>query len=447
MSNNFPNTLIKSLLFSACLLALANCSDSNTDFFKTDKPQSVTGERVTIINAQPTIEVSDSMTEIAVSIPNADKISNWSQNMGNNAHQIDNIALSSTLAVAKSMDAGDGNAWQGNIIAAPIIQNNILYSLDGEGITSARSLADTSNILWKQQIGTTPDSALNGGGLASDEHQIYATTAQGYVTALQAEDGKVIWNKILDLPIRSAPLVTENNIIVMTAGSQLYALDKQTGDIIWQHRGIQETASLLGTVTPAYSNGLIVAAYPSGEVYALQANDGKVAWSDSLLLPERTSALGTFSGVSGMPVIKDDAVFTVSSNGLLIANQLSTGMRIWELPVSSANTPWIAGEFMYIITTNGQLASIYLQDGRIKWLADIPDFNATKEDQHALIGPLMVDGKLIIMRSNGQWQQFNPMDGSLSLERDVTSGYLSLPAFSDAAMFIINQNATLYMVH
>jgi outer membrane protein assembly factor BamB len=444
-----PRTLSFStfLSFMCATAILTGCSESSLNPFGKPNQKAVEGDRVTIINIQNDLEISDSMAEVTIDVPAASKPSSWLQEGGNPSHHTDNIDLSVTLSSQDSSKSGDGNAWQGSLIAAPVVSATHIFTMDGEGVIRASTIEDISHTLWNTPISKKLNSALNGGGLAVESNTVFATSANGQVAALSATDGTPIWRISLDMPIRSAPLITPDSLIVITTGSQLFALDKQTGQIMWRHRGIQETASLLGTVTPAYADGIVVAVYPSGEVYALSSSDGKPLWSDSMLLPERTSALGTFSGVGGMPVIAGDAVYSVSSNGLLIANQLKTGLRMWEQPLSSTNTPWIAGDYLYALSTAGNLIAADRMDGRIKWVSMLPDYQADDEHAPTLKGPYMVGGSLLIMRSDGIWQQFDPNTGTLTKDNDLSSGALSAPAFTTSSVLVANQQATLYSIH
>lgn len=432
----------------ACAATLLSaCSDSSINPFGADDKKAVEGNRVTIISMQNALEANESMANVDVEAPEASTIDVWPQEGGSPAHFIGNIALSLNLTSNNSTDAGNGNAWQGSLIAAPVATSTHVFSMDGHGIVSASPLDALSSTIWSKQVGKEPNLALNGGGLATEDETVFAALANGNVTALATKNGAARWSITLDMPIRSAPLITPESLIVITTGSQLYALDKHTGQTLWRHRGIQETASLLGTVTPAYANNTVVAVYPSGEVYALNASDGKPLWSDSLLLPERTSALGTFSGVGGMPVIVDDVAYSVSSNGLLIANHLKTGMRLWDISLASTNTPWIAGDFLYALSTQGKLIAANRLDGRIKWIIDLPDYDASDDDAPALKGPFMVGGSLLVMRGDGEWQLFDPKTGALTKENDITSGSLSAPAFTKTSVLVANHNATLYSIH
>jgi outer membrane protein assembly factor BamB len=437
------STLLSLLCTTAMLSA---CSESTLNPFGNPNKKNIEGERITIISAQPSLEVNSTLEHATVALPEAQKVATWEQEGGNSAHNLSNIALPIDALTSKSSDAGAGHAWLGTLIAAPVTNATHIFSMDGKATVTAAPLENVSGVQWKKMVGKEPEAPLNGGGLALDDTMLFATTADGTVSALKTSDGEALWTTKLDMPIRSAPLVTPTALIVMTTGSKIYALDKATGQTIWDHRGIQETASLMGTVTPAYANGVLVAVYPSGEVYGLQAETGKPLWSDALLLPERTSALGTFSGVGGMPVIVDDVAYSVSSNGLMIASQLSNGLRMWELPLSSSNTPWVAGDYIYTLSTEGKLLAIYRFDGRIKWMVDVPNYQHDKGHPMHIKGPFMVNGKLLLIREDGLWQQFSPETGTLSSEQDITSGATSNPAFSSAGIFVANHNANLYSI-
>ena len=89
------------------------------------------------------------------------------------------------------------------------------------------------------------------------------------VLALDAASGAELWRRQLRAPIRAAPTVIDGKVLVPTADSQLFALDAATGEVLWQHAGLFEQAGILGGASPAAADGIVVAAYASGEVVAL----------------------------------------------------------------------------------------------------------------------------------------------------------------------------------
>lgn len=438
----------RATLLLVCAGIMTSCSDTTSlnPFASDTTKQEVAGNRMAVISGMDSLEISDGLTGVSITLPTASTITAWPQNGGTAQHQGINFDANFTMHGAVAAKAGDRNTWEGNLVAAPVASPTHIFTMDGSGVVSAHALDKPDSTIWKQRTAKTTDGALNGGGLAIDDQAVYATTADGTITALSVSDGKILWQQTLDTPLRSAPTLTASALLVMTANSQLYALEPKHGSTLWRHSGIQETASLLGTVPPAEYNGTIVTVYPSGEVYGLNADDGKVMWSDSLLLPVRTSALGTFSGVGGMPVIADNLVFSVSSNGLLIANQLTTGLRLWELQLSSANTPLAVANSLFVLSTDGKLVNVQQSDGRIAWIAPLEHFTELSKDGVNFQGPYIIQNKLVVIRSDGKWQSFDPQNGALISTADMPSTHYSLPAYVGKQLFINGGNAKLYAV-
>ena len=54
----------------------------------------------------------------------------------------------------------------------------------------------------------------------------------------------------------------------MTHDNQLFAVDKNLGEVMWTHRGILESATILSSTSVSAGEGLIFVPYSSGEIYA-----------------------------------------------------------------------------------------------------------------------------------------------------------------------------------
>lgn len=406
-----------------------------------EKEEKLEGERIAILSDLGKLAPSDSLGNIPVALPEAVAPKSWPQAGGNIRHYSSHVLLKSNLSSEQTLTAGDGNDWPSSLIAAPVASETAIFSMDAGGVVTARALKTPLSALWSVELAGEDEPDAIGGGLAYADSRVFAAAASGKVVALDAASGKTLWSRALRTPLRSAPAVAGTVVLVITVDSQLFALDAASGNIVWRHRGIQETASLLGTVIPAAESGRVVVAYPSGEVYALSLDRGDVLWTDVLILPRRTSALGSFTGVGGDPVIAGSIVYTVSLNGILAANDLTSGLRIWEQPVASHSTPWASGDFLYIVTTARQLVCLYKRDGRIKWVGDLPK----TDDAEMLTGPYMINKLVIVPGSSGQYYAFDPVSGKLQGTRDFVSGPVSSAAFVGGRMLIQDQSATLHI--
>ena len=214
-------------------------------------------------------------------------------------------------------------------------------------------------------------TALPGGALAYADGRLFVAGGNGTVFGLDAGSGAEVWRRPIRAPIRAAPTVAEGKVLVPTADAQLYALDAGSGEVVWQHAGLFEQAGLLGGASPAVAGGIVVAAYPSGEVVALSLASGEQLWSDSVLRPRRTLAIGAIADIVGDPVIAGDRAFVAGASGEMAAFDLQRGAREWTADVTSTQTPWIAGNFLFVLTERGEVVCLVDQGGRIRWVTPL----------------------------------------------------------------------------
>jgi outer membrane protein assembly factor BamB len=435
------------LPFCAAMM-LSGCAtlESLWPFSDDEEEAALEGDRIKVMAARQEISADDSLSSVNVTIPNATTPDSWPQSGGNAGHYIPNIAV--TLAsVRESAEAGAGESWQSVIIPGPVSSQDTIFAMDGAGVISAHSLANITDIIWRMEIEDEEDAGIFGGGLAYDNGTLFATTSRGLALALNAQTGELLWERRLQVPLRAAPRITGDIVFINSVGSQLFALDAATGGLVWKHEGIAEAASLLGKSVPAANNSVVIDAYNSGEIYGLSRSNGEVLWTDSLLLPMRTRAADAFTGISGDPVLVDRFVYSGSVSGMLAANDTRTGLRVWEQQIAPVDTPWVSGDFLYVITQNDRLAALYRPDGRIKWISDISREEYDEEEiVPTLQGPFMLNGQLIVIDPLGAISIFQPLDGSLIDRRDFPEGILAPPAFIDGVMYAITRDSTLLQI-
>ena len=100
-----------------------------------------------------------------------------------------------------------------------------------------------------------------------------------------------------------------------------------------------------------------------------------VFFGDNLSVKRGSGGVARISHVRGNPVIDENMVFATSHSGRLIALDLKTGRRLWELPIVSRVMPWVAGDYLYIVSTGWQVICVKKRDGRVKWITNLPQFS------------------------------------------------------------------------
>ncbi|MGY9002879.1 MAG: PQQ-binding-like beta-propeller repeat protein, partial [Rhodospirillales bacterium] len=139
-------------------------------------------------------------------------------------------------------------------------------------------------------------------------------------------------------------------VYVLTLENKTIAFNAETGKKLWTHAGTTEVASVLGGASPAIDAGVVVVGYSSGEIFALKSETGRVLWSDSLSGIRRGSGASGLSHIRGRPIIDRGNVIAISNSGAMASFDLLTGRRIWDQRISGSENPWIAGNYIFVIT-------------------------------------------------------------------------------------------------
>jgi outer membrane protein assembly factor BamB len=288
-----------------------------------------------------------------------------------------------------------------------------------------------------------------GGGLAVAGNQLFVTTGQGDVYALNVQDGSMIWKRGLAMPVRSAPKIQHGMVYIMTVDDQVFALDSATGNIAWKHRGISEQVSFLAAIAPAIGENYLVAAYSSGELYGLAADTGQELWNDSLAVARKTSASSIFTGFGGDPVVAGGVAFASSKSGLLAATHVFTGRRLWEQDIAAHGLPFLSGNFLFMLAENTQVLAVHARDGRIKWVTQLPRFDdpEEQEDPYHWHGPIGVNGLLLVVGEHGKMLALSPSDGSVMSTYKIPDGVKSAPVIANGVIYMVSANATLHVLN
>lgn len=425
-------------------LVLAGC-DSLPSWMGGDDPpeKKLPGERVAVLEYQRALEPDTTLLDTPVELLPPEQNTQWRYEASPLSDGIENLATTG-LNEAESVTIGDGNGWDTELIPTPVVADGVLYAMDAHGYISAHNAKMLSQTLWQStELVPEEDEDIQGGGLSVAGGVVYATSGRGAVVALVAKDGSLLWRQDASVPIRAAPVAAEGKVFVTTIDNQLLAYDAHTGRPQWNHRGIRETAVFLGAVSPAIENGIVIAAYTSGEIYALRADDGSQLWSDTLVIPKRTLASSSLTGIDANPIIRGGAVYGLSNNGLMVADVLSSGRGLWDMEISGYQTPWAAGDYLFVLDASNTLVAIRSKDSAVRWVHSLRQTDDGDDRSARYSGPIMMNSQLVVVNNQGQLFIISPNDGKIIKTLDVSDDVMVGPVVAGGRLYLLSKDATL----
>ena len=362
-------------------LAVTGCSLFD-NIFNENKPK-LRGKRESVLDASSGLTV-DASTR-TVTVPPLVNLPAWPQPGGTPVHAIGNIAVTG-FQPAWTADVGEGGGYRAKLTAQPLILNGTVYTMDSDGTVSAFDFARGSR-RWRTDTAADDNRSTNiGGGIALENGRLYATTGRGDALALDAATGNIIWRKGVGVPARSAPTLANGRMHFTTIDNQLIALSLPTGERAWAYSASSSSTSVLTDAAPAISDGFVVAGFGSGEIVTVRADSGVLTWSDTLASSRGRNSSVDLSAIRALPVIDQGRVYAIGVGGIIVALDLRSGRRLWEREIGGGQTPWLAGDWLFVQTTGQALAAIDVNDGRIRWTQDLPRWdNPAKERDPMLL--------------------------------------------------------------
>jgi outer membrane protein assembly factor BamB len=436
---------MKRVVFAlAALGTLGGCGILDGDGKKNVTP--TVGERIAVLSAEASVEVDPALSGVPVTLPPPASNAEWAQPGGNAAKSVGHLALGSSLRQVWRASIGEGSSNKAQLAAAPVVAGGRLYTIDTRAVVRAIS-TENGATLWQSQVrgADAPEVALFGGGVSYDNGRLYATNGAGYAAALDPANGAIQWLVRPGGPLRGAPTIANDNVYVVSQDNQLFALNPADGSTRWSGIGAAEIAGVFGAAAPAAAQGTVVAGFSSGELNAYRYENGRVLWQDALARTSISTAVTTLSDIDADPVIDSGRVYAVGQGGRMVALELVTGQRIWEINLAGISTPWVAGEWIFVVTDQAQLLAVARATGRVRWMTQLRRYRAQEDKKGAVAwsGPVLAGDRLILASSLGEIVQVSPSDGTV--QSTVASGApVSLsPVVADNTLYILHDNGQL----
>jgi outer membrane protein assembly factor BamB len=242
----------------------------------------------------------------------------------------------------------------------PIYVAGKLYLVNNSGYAIALD-ADTGKVLWERRIGR-----LNASSPTYYRHRLYIVNlVPGHVVKLDAKTGRTIWKKSLPGRAESSPVVIDRTAYFGCEDGNLYALSTVSGNVRW-------VTGLGGPIksAPAYYGGKLFVGDYGGYMNAVDAKSGRLIW--------QSGSLGPGFGASGQfystPAVAYGRVYAGNNDGRVYSFDSSDGTLAWSYSTGgyAYSGPAVANTqhsppTVFIGSFDGNVYALDAKDGSVRW--------------------------------------------------------------------------------
>ena len=440
--------MTKSKYFRVGILIAAALAASGCGVFKKGKRTNtpVLGQRIAVLTGEGDVAVDPATATLPMNLPPPVANTDWTQSGGNPTKSMGQLALGNA-AEAFVVQAGRGSSLTARLAAPPIVANGKVFTIDTLGTVRALDPRNGA-LLWASQTPTEKggERSLYGGGIAYDGGRIFATNGIGYVAALDERNGGIVWKVRPGGPLRGSPTVANGSVYVMSQDNQIFSLKENDGSTNWSQAATLEIAGVFGSASPAVGQGTVVAGFSSGELNAYRYENGRMVWQDALQRTSIRTSVSSLSDIDADPVIDSGQVIAVGQGGRMVALDILTGQRQWELNLAGIDTPWVAGDWIFVVTDQAKIICVNRQNGHIRWITQLAQFLKAKSKKGEIdySGPVLAGGRLIVTGTNGAVVFVDPTTGAVQGQTSVRAGVSLPPVVANSTMFVLDDNGRLH---
>ena len=431
---------------------LAGCDTIKNLVDRPDPP--LQGRRLDVLPTAGILTADARISDVRVVLPRPSANAAWPQHAGYPNHAMHHLALGKDPHQAWSARIGSGSERQGwvsfsrsrRLLAQPVIGGSRAFTMDSNGKVRAFDLKTGSRIWTQETLPRHERDGDVGGGIAHHAGQVFAATGAAEVLALNAASGRVAWRSSTGAPVRSAPALSSGRLFVVTSENTVIAYDANDGKKLWSHDGVAALTGILGGGAPAVDEGVVVAPQSTGELVALRAGTGRPIWTENIGVVQRGDPALGLNAVTASPVIDRGVVYAVSNAGRLVAIELGSGRRLWDVEMRGLQTPWAAGDYVFVLTGDAVLAAIRRSDGRVRWAIRLDRF--TDDDDLASgrpfwTGPVLASDRLVVAGSHGEALAVSPYTGEVIGWIPLADGVFIPPVIAQRTILFLDDSGRL----
>ncbi len=340
------------------------------------------------------------------------------------------------------------------LTGSPVVADGVAYAgtRDENGLEESKVHAvdiATGRELWD----FTADSSVHGTPAVADGI-VYVPSLHATLYALDADSGRLLWKREAERPDPPlnrraysyySPTVADGKVFWpyqtrhgKASSGLLAALNPRTGAQIWE---APMTGATMSDGTAAVADGIVYVGNETADrIVAYDENTGARLWTS-------TARLGGWQDAS--PVVAGGKLLIGSNNGV-VARDAKTGADLWTytstdtswIPQNAtASAPAIAGDRAYMGFPDGRVTALNVATGAVAWSVRLP---GKPYFGGVLSAPAISGEHLYIGNNDGKLYALRLSDGALEWSYEIGTWVASSPAISGNTLLVGAWDGNLY---
>jgi outer membrane protein assembly factor BamB len=280
---------------------------------------------------------------------------------------------------------------------------------------------------WKREISL----GVEGGVVEAGGRLFFASSAARFF-CLDARSGKTIWTFDFRSEGLAKATVTRDTVYFVNGTNVLYALDRESGAQKWLYsRRDSAPVSIRGASQPLVEEGRVYAGFGDGFVVALAADNGRQIWEREI------NSQARFRDVDAQPILVNGVLYVAGFDSGLVALRATNGEVVWRNDDGGYDAVTVVDKVIFYSTSDGRVLAVDLSTGKQIWSYTVESGYATR--------PTHFRGLLVVGESSGDAVVLNASTGRRMTSFSSVRGVASPVAVRDSGeLYFVSRDANLF---
>jgi outer membrane protein assembly factor BamB len=245
-------------------------------------------------------------------------------------------------------------------IFSPAVYEGAVYAAGANG-RLARFDAVRGKKVWR----VNTKEGLSG-GVGADSGLVVVATKKGAVLAYDLQ-GKLAWKSQVSSEVLMAPRAAQGVVVVRSGDGKIYALDAKDGKQLWEYRFTLPPLLLRSDSGVVIVRGIVLAGLPAGRVVALSLTTGTVLWEATLAQPKGANELERITDIAAAPAVGAEQACAVTFQGRVGCYDFARGTLIWSRDASSSVALDVDPITVYLSDARSTVSALDKNTGATIW--------------------------------------------------------------------------------
>ena len=428
------NKVILSVLI---LLILNNCSASKKVGFwgKENEDQAEIKNTTTILTKQIRIE-EEFNSNLYIKISDG----KLNQNSLNNQNDVGEMAYEGNLQKIGKYNFSKFNDF--NFISPkPLFYDKNLIFYDNKG--AIIFFDENQKTLWKKNFYNKSEKKTKPRlNFAIKNNTLIVTDDVAKYYAINIDTGEILWTKANIVPFNSNIKINNDIFYTVDYKNILRAIAIKDGSEIWNLKTEESLTKSNTKISIAVDKKNIYFNNSIGDITAVDIKSGQLVWQ----LPTQNSNISqnAFQLSNSELVINEDTIYFSNNKNEFYSIDTVTGLINWKTEISSNLKPVVVGKFLITISEKGYLYIIEKKSGNIVRINDLfKNYKEKKRKQIKPTGFFVALNKIYLTNNDGKLIIINGNEGNILDTVKISGGKILQPFINENNLFLISNGSII----